>query len=449
MVIQLTAWVFNDGLDSKVGYRDVPISCSLDGCAKFLSSGGPDYSYYMNLANYFNGNGSYIPISPWFLKAWPPGMGLYYAFLSKLTFNNSYFLVMHIIIMILAWCFLLTYPVFKSLSIRSSILKGILVVYVINLSLFKNWLFSGFIIYSETLGLLLLFSFIVIFCRIQNSILIKRPRFIILVAGTLLALAAYVRIVFDLAALTLLIIIIMIYLIRLLLGKNLNIKSISMRASLNICLIFLLLTLPWRFFAYSQLDSNSWTFASNSNGAWQNAWTPTENWAVDGNSYFVSVGINHLCVSYPIECRKLNESKSIDPENFRKQGINSIVSNPFPWIENRFRTFHSSFIESSSSNFTHHGWILSTILSLYYITKSLSSIFRRRFNFGNQDHLLTATSLILVGVTAVPLTLTAFEPRYLYTLVIAPWFILLYSNDIETFFGSIKRRIASKKISKI
>jgi hypothetical protein len=445
LVLQLTAWVFNEGLNTKVGYRDVPISCSLDECAKFLSSGGPDYSYYLNLANFFNFSGSYIPISEWFLKAWPPGMGIYYALLSKITLNNSYFLVLHILIMILGWCFLLTYPVLKSVSVKTLLIKGILVVYLVNLSLFKNWLFSGFIIYSETLGLLLFFSFIVIFCKAQTEKLQKYNVISSIIAGVLLAMAAYVRIVFDLAALGFVLCVIGIYLFRLLARKKHRTKELSMRSSIYVCIVFLTLTLPWRAFAYTELDSKSFTFASNSNGAWVNAWTPTKNWDVDGNAYFVSVGINHLCVSYPTECRRLNASESPDPNEFRAKGIRSIISNPLPWVENRLKVFNSSFMDASSSNATYYGWILSAILLIFSMLHLLRIFITRKFDFNNQDHLLRAISFVLVGVTVLPLTITAFEPRYLYTLVIMPWLVLLYSNDIESMVKLLQRRNSPRK----
>jgi hypothetical protein len=441
LITQMTFWSLKNGWNTNVGYGEVPISCDLDQCAKLLKNGGPDYAYYINLANYFNQNQSYIPISSWLLKAWPPGMGFYYAFISKLTFDSSYFLALHIFLMIFGWSALLTYPVMKSSSLKTSLMKGAIAALLINLSLFKEWLFSGFIIYSEALGLLLFFSFIVFFCKTQSDTLTELPKLKIVIAGVLLAMAAYVRIVFDLAALVFITIVALIYLVRLFAKKKLKINENSMRGSLYICLIFLMLTLPWRIFAFSELDSKSATFASNSNGAWVNAWTPTENWDVDGNSYFVSVGINHLCVSYPVACLELNSSGSIESNEFRKKGVTSIVSNPRPWLENRSRVFLSSFKNSSQSNLFLHGWVFSTLVGLYTMINFFKTVIRRKFRYHDERLLLTATSFILTGITIMPLILTAFEPRYLYTLAILPWFILLYSSEFTFPLRKIYNRV--------
>ena len=441
LTAQFFFWVFEFGLQTKLGYSDVPISCNLDRCALLLKNGGPDYAYYINLANAINSNNSYIPISSWLLKAWPPGMGIYYAFLSKITFSSSYFLLLHIFIVVIGWSALLTFPILKAQSFKTAVLRALLAISLIHLGLFEEWLFSGFVIYSETLGLLLFFGFIVFFSNAQSSSLKQYSRMKAIAAGILLAMAAYVRIVFDLAAVVFLALTLAILFLRLKTKKNSASQRNSMRAPLIISGVFLLLTLPWRLFAYSELESNSFTFASNSNGAWVNAWTPTKNWEVGGNSYFVGVGINHLCVSYPDSCEKLDSLKMIEPNLYMKEGISAITSNPRPWIENRLEVFFNSFKTASNFSFLPYGWILSILFFSYSITSFCVIFLRRRFSFQDDKHVLITTSVILTSVTVMPLILTAFEPRYLYTLVILPWFILLYTVEGKFSINKIYSKI--------
>jgi len=431
LVVQFSFWVFEFGLQTKLGYSDVPISCNLDQCALLLKNGGPDYAYYINLANAINSSNSYIPISPWLLKAWPPGMGVYYAFLSKVTFSSSYFLLLHVFIVVIGWSALLTFPILKARSFKTAVLRSLLAICLIHLGLFEEWLFSGFVIYSETLGLLLFFGFIVFFSNIQSSSLKQYARIKAIIAGILLAMAAYVRIVFDLAAVVFLASMVAIFLIRLSIKRYSATQKNSMRTPLIICGIFLLLTLPWRLFAYSELESNSLTFASNSNGAWVNAWTPTKNWKAGGNLYFVEVGINHLCVSYPDTCEQLDTLKVKEPNLYMNKGISAITSNPRPWIENRIKVFFNSFKTASNFNLLPYGWILSIIFFFFSITSCCVIFFRRRFSFQDDKHVLIVTSIILTSVTVMPLILTAFEPRYLYTLVISPWLVLLYTIECK------------------
>ena len=429
--LQSLSLLFRPWKSSVMGYGEVPFACNLAECAE-AAPGGGDYGYYLNLGSWFASGQSYVPIENWMYITWPPGMATYYAFLDSILFGNHGVLILSAFILGTAWALIFMIPILKSRSLTKTTILGVASIYIINLSMFNDWMLGSFQIYSEALSILFFLTSILIM-YLASASEGKSSRSLWIISGTLMALAAYTRAVFDLTGLVLVaggVLMLLFYTLRFFL-----IRDKARRADHNLlrgivlaAVTFLALTLPWRIYLHEHVGTGSYMFSPNSSQVWVNGWIPTKLLADSGGQYFVDVGLNGYCQVYEETCLEISSNSGQTASELQRLALTSVASDPVPWLASRLRFFYNAILDASSHTLVPSKFASLLILTSFVLTIAILRIRESRFVIHSKQILLSGVFVApMIAVTVAPLVFSSFEARYLYVLVAVPTILALYT----------------------
>ena len=435
--------------------QGINLFCRLSECVKSGNINGGDSYYYLYMGQRFQSFNEIESVYLWILNLWPPGMGIYYAILSRFTFGLFGIPVVHLVVLILLWYGLIGYLARVGQSrirIWTVTLLGIL---FLNSAMFKNWIFSDGLLHSEGIAIYFLCLAIILFLKGNNKD--EKVNLQTLFAGISLGLASYQRGGFDLTAIVVstLVLIYRIYRInpwRKHNSKNKkhqNLKHNSknkkhqkkskkplskgflknnLTALEVLTLVYFCVTFPWRLILI--VFKGSPTFVPNSNQIWINSWIPTNKLQENSGGYFVEAGMNGFCQAYQDRCDALANYINPTESLYRHAAFQELLNNPFPWIYSRlsiaseqlYRSYSIypegiSSLKSGVNLIILTGQILAMLYLVFIFVKKMSNGEKNEVNF---------LLLPIVIFSVAPLLISSFEPRYFYPATSAIWTFILY-----------------------
>jgi hypothetical protein len=454
-------------LATLTGGTYVPASASLPAAAFALSGG--DNAFYVGLALDFVNQNGLSAASQFAIRQWPPGMGILLA-IPGVAFRDAY--------PVGAWSLLVTvalwWCVFMWCLVLCRTARRVWAVFIALLILvysppFQTWFFGSGTLYTE--GLTAAFSCLAIlsafsaFAARQHLVRLRLrgrsiPRYgFVVTAGLALAAGAYLRAVYEFVvwAATLMVVVALLALvIRFLYLQTLKRSDVTearsrgrrgLRAALmplvGIVIVAQLAMVPWRVYTALEVDgSAAWT--SQADAYWGHRWMPDGFIAATGQTWFTDWGGNVACRIDPIQCERIAavELQSADPysgsgtysqADFRSLTLSSYAHHPIALLTDRAALFFRQWTAVSSAprsillvdigELTSTGYArgygilfaISTLLALIAVIRGWRT-----------PAALAFLVYLAIGLgTVVPLVNQVIEARYLYSLMLSSYVVVL------------------------
>ena len=447
--------------------QGIDLFCRLSECVTSGNIDGGDSYYYLYMGQRFQNFRGIESGYLWILNLWPPGMGIYYAVLSRFTFGLIGIPAMHLILLISLW-----YGLIGSLTLRAQSQLRVWAVTLLGLvflnsAMFKNWILSDGLLHSEGIAIYFLCQAVVFF--LKGNLRHQKVNLYTFFAGISLAIASYLRGGFDLAAIVISILALsfrVLYLntSRREKAKNEKNQGIRNRTKSNkskrnrhksksgktqkstrisfykgllknnmtslefMTLIYFCLTLPWRLVLI--VVKGSPTFVPNSNQIWINSWIPTNKLQETSGGYFVEAGMNGFCQAYQERCATLASAINPTESLYQSAAIQELINNPFPWIESRINIASVQLYRSYSFYPEGISTIKSSVNLLMFVCQILimfylGYLFFKKMNKSERSE-TNFLLLPMVVISIAPLLISSFEPRYFYPASSVIWIFLMF-----------------------
>ncbi len=432
--IQLAMKAFRHGLSTTVANGN-DYRCRLEQCVSLLESNGwfGDDRWYLTLANNFSQGKWLSPDEMWILRLWPPGMGGLYTAIHFASLDRLGVYAIVAMLSVALWSYLFWLLVSKSTRVGSLVITVVVLQFLISTRAINEWMFGPSISYSETITVALSSIFIISSCTSGT-----RPYLRGVLLGSVLAITTYMRAMFDLFGI-LLVLFFLLVMIVLTARKQTRVhlqRPIIKQVAMT-CLVFMIATLPWRIYSHESL-TGSWGFNGHGSTAWINGWIPSDIYRLNGNGYFVDLGINGFCQVYDQRCNQIRrlEVTSSSPysehgyytaSEFRSFAINSVISDPIPWFMQRLKYLRQAVQDAVSQTFLGRQALYFVIGIAFLLCGSLLLSQVRRLNdYGSV--ILVVFNVLLFIASIGPLFFASFEPRYTYPIVVAALVSFLMVN---------------------
>jgi hypothetical protein len=416
------------------GFGGIPFNLELS-TLKYPGSAS-DIWYYLYRAKFFE-NFSLPPDDEfWIMRIWPPGLSLWYATLSFITFKGTIFLLLHLIILSTSWFMVFIYFVWRCKNVWATFLTSFLSLIFMSTDMFSSWLIGEHSVASESLSLLFYVAFLIALLSPSSKLSSDFLRGII--PAIFLVAASLTRAVFDLMF-VLTLAVLLAYIVFNYLSRR-EIKFLKNKIVIVFIISYLILSAPFRIFMLNEAGTP--LYSGNASGTWADSWTPSDNLG----AFWIETGYNGFCKSYPEKCKQLQETSGpVSNEDYRDAAISELIRDPSPWIKERIQVIATQFwkaVEFSPER-RSTGLILLSATPLLLLLIKVRKV-KNSFPPSTQKSSASFAD-IMAFFSFGPLVLAHFEPRYFYVLIVYSFvrlhiFIKEHDQPIEASNLTVKSK---------
>jgi hypothetical protein len=426
------AWILTSALVAEATAGGVTFSCKFAECANLAGAG--DRGWYLKAALDFYYQGRITENFNWVYSLWPPGMvGINLGFL-KIFGSSVSVVTFHIVLTSLAFGTMLTMPVWVAVTRKRALIAGIIAISVPWLTFMVAWPLGIGLLYADGYSAILMILGVALLL-FGRSGLTRRPMLAVsLAGGVLVGASAYMRSSSEATVNALTIIVSVTFILTFVwklvttLRDQRQVSRISSmrvmvrdvtKTRISIVIVGFLvaqtLMLPWRVWVHDHV-SGSYAFSVTGDQAWIGGWAPDSLYPPDSLHWIFYE--NGFCIAYPTRCQAIasKELASVAPYSgngaysaaeFQKFAIDSVVSDPLPWIKTR--GILALDFWGLNKNLPL-GNVLSAMVALVGVLIALAFSVRRLVRRGDASALAVIGGL--AAITILGPMVTHFEARY-------------------------------------
>lgn len=426
------AWTLGSALMAEASAGGVSFSCNFAECANLAGAG--DRGWYLKAALDLYDQGRVTENFNWVYALWPPGMvGINLGFL-KIFGPAASVATFHIVLTSVAFTTMLTTPVWIAVTRWRAMLAGLIAISVPWLTFMVEWPLGVGLLYADGYSavLVILGVAVLLFSRSGPT---RRPIVVVSTAGgVLVGGSAYMRSSSEATVNALTIIVLVAFLLSFIWNMATTLRAqpletviphlkgaardvVKTRITIVVVgfLIAQALMLPWRVWVHDHV-SGSYAFSVTGDQAWIGGWAPDSLYPPDSLHWIFHD--NGFCIAYPTRCQAIasKELASVAPYSgngaysateFQKFAIDSVVSDPLPWLKTRGILALDFWGLNKNLPF---GNVLSAMVVLVGVLMALAFSVRRLVRRGDASALAVIGGLVAITIL-VPMV-THFEARY-------------------------------------